>query len=232
MVDAASILMVATGFMLGLAHSLDPDHVVAVSTLLCNCTSLRKSVVSAIAWGAGHSITLLLVGLLVLALRIALPESVVSLFEFAAGIMLIILGILVLKPFVADKIHMHRHGNGANTQAPAPSQVDSASKSHAHAHVHKSAFTGVLQGMAGSAALMLVTLTTVNSTALGLVFILAFGVGVILGMISIACLISSLLTYTASHLEKVHETIRAITGLVSIGFGAFIIIQVVLQTHF
>jgi sulfite exporter TauE/SafE len=135
-----------------------------------------------------------------LALRIAIPEGVVSLFEFAAGIMLIILGILVLKSFGADKIHMHPHGNGANTQAPAPSQVDSVDKSHAH--VYKSAFTGVIQGMAGSAALMLVTLTTVNSMALGLVFILAFGVGVILGMISIACLISSLLTYAASHLEK------------------------------
>ena len=76
---------------------------------------------------------------------------------------------------------------------------------------------------------MLVTLATVPSAELGFVFILIFGVGVILGMVSIACLISSLLTLTASRLKKVHEKIEVVTGLISIGFGVFIIVQVVLQ---
>jgi ABC-type nickel/cobalt efflux system permease component RcnA len=229
MVDAASILIVATGFVLGLGHSLDPDHVVAVSTLLCNSTSLRKSVVSATAWGAGHSAVLLVVGLLVLGLRVVIPESVVQLFEFAAGIMLIALGILVVKPLVIHKFHTHQHEKTANTQTPASS--DSTRKIHDHSHVHKSALTGVLQGLAGSAAIMLVTLTTVNSFELGLVFIVVFGAGVILGMVSTACLISSLLNYTAVHLEKVHEKIMAVTGTISIGFGIFIIIQVILHYH-
>jgi sulfite exporter TauE/SafE len=78
---------------------------------------------------------------------------------------------------------------------------------------------------------MLVTLTTANSFELGLIFILVFGAGVILGMVSIACLISSLLNYTAVHLEKVHEKIMAVTGTISIGFGIFIIIQVLLHYH-
>jgi ABC-type nickel/cobalt efflux system permease component RcnA len=229
MVDAASIIIVATGFLLGLAHALDPDHIVAVSTLLCNSPSLRKSIVSATAWGAGHSVTLILVGLLVLALRIAIPESVVNLFEFAAGTMLIVLGIFVLKPFIADQIHMHQHGNITLPHSHTHSHVHSPNKNHDHTHVHKSVLTGVLQGMAGSAAIMLVTLTTVNSAALGLIFILVFGGGVILGMICISCLISSILTYTASHLEKVHEKIKAITGFVSICFGVFIIVEVAPQ---
>jgi nickel/cobalt exporter len=85
MAEVPSILILLTGFALGLGHSLDPDHVVAVSTLLCNSKSLRKSIASATVWGAGHSVVLFLVGLLVLILRVVIPESVVALFEFAGG---------------------------------------------------------------------------------------------------------------------------------------------------
>jgi cytochrome c biogenesis protein CcdA len=227
MVDVASFLIVVTAFVLGLGHSLDPDHVVAVSTLICKNTSLRKSVASATAWGAGHSAILLVVGLLVLGLRVAIPESVVQLFELTAGIMLIALGILVLRPLLTHKLRHRELQEEANSQTPT--SLDAPS--HGHLHVHKSALTGVLQGLAGSAAIMLVTLTTVNSLELGLVFILVFGAGVILGMVSIACLISSLLNYTASRIEKVHEKIGAITGTISIGFGVFIITQILIQFH-
>ena len=224
--EIASILIVGVGFALGLGHSLDPDHVVAVSTLLCNSTSLRKSVVSAAAWGAGHSVTLFIVGLLVLALRIAIPENVVRLFELAAGGMLILLGMLVVKPIVASKLH------GRGKEAYAQTETQPINPVESHTHLPKSVFTGVLQGLAGSAALMLVTLTTVESAAIGLVFILMFGVGVVLGMASIACVIGSLFAFTSLRLKKVHETIRAITGLASIGFGVFIIAQAALQYHF
>lgn len=226
--EIASILLLGVGFALGLGHSLDPDHIVAVSTLLCNSKNLRNSVVSATAWGAGHSVTLFLVGLLVLTLRLAIPENVMRLFEFVAGGMLITLGILVMKPFIDNKVHKRLRKKVAETQMP----IERSDIIEGQAHLPKSVFTGVLQGLAGSAALMLVTLTTVESAAIGLVFIFMFGAGVILGMISIACLISSLLTYTALRLKKVHETIKAITGLASIGFGAFILVQAVLQYRF
>jgi cytochrome c biogenesis protein CcdA len=227
MAEVTSILILLTGFALGLGHSLDPDRVVAVSALLCNNTSLRKSIVSATAWGAGHSVILFLVGLLVLILRVAIPESFVTLFEFAGGVLLVILGILVVKPLIAERIHTHQHGNRENTHTHMHVHLTDSSKGHTH--LHRSAITGVLQGLEGSAALMLVTLTTVSSAELGLVFILVFGAGVILGMVGIACLISSLLAYTISHLEKVHKAIKAATGSVSIVFGVFIIAQVALQ---
>ena len=89
---------------------------------------------------------------------------------------------------------------------------------HGHAHLHKSALTGALQGLGGSAALMLVTLSTVNSVEIGVVFIFLFGVGVILGMVGIACLVGSVMAYTASNLEKVHKIIKALTGSASIVF--------------
>jgi cytochrome c biogenesis protein CcdA len=224
--DLTSILILLTGFGLGLGHSLDPDHVVAVSTLLCNTSSLRKSIVSATAWGAGHSVILFLVGVLVLTLRVVIPESVVAVFEFAGGVVLVILGVLVVKPLIADRMHTHRHSNQDDAITYLNKQLTDSSKGHTH--LHKSAVTGVLQGLGGSAALMLVTLTAVSSVELGLVFILVFGAGVILGMVCIACLVSSLLAYTASHLEKVHRTIKAVTGSASIVFGILIIVYTVI----
>lgn len=221
-VEFASALMWAIGFVLGLEHSLDADHVVAVSTILSNCRNLRRSLILALSWGLGHTITLFFAGLFVLALRIMIPESVGRLFEFAVGIMLILLGISVVKALIADKIHLHRHAHGEYTHA----HFHSHSATESHNHAHKSLFAGVLQGMAGSAALMLLTLSTVNSVTLGLIYILIFGIGVILGMLIIGGLIGSLLIFAAVHLNKIHEMIRAITGLASICLGTFIIIEI------
>jgi cytochrome c biogenesis protein CcdA len=192
-------------------------------------------VVSATAWGAGHSAMLLLVGVLFLVLRVELPTDLVNVFELAAGSMLLILGILVVKPIIAKNyramkgsiesvgIHNHSESNG---------EIHTYSHTHSSGHIHKSVLTGVLQGLAGSAAIMLVTLTTVSSIEKGLIFILVFGGGVILGMVCISCLIGSLLKFTASHLERIHEKIRIITGVVSIAFGIYVVVQVALTYHF
>jgi len=249
MVDLASVIIVATAFVLGLAHSLDPDHIVAVSALICNTHSLRKSISSAMAWGGGHSVVLIVAGLLLLGLRVAIPDSVLQLFELGGGIMLVIIGVLVIRPFLTHFIRPQKHRGGTNDETLASTEHHSHSHSHGHhhdhehshnhnhthghdhSHIHKSALTGILQGLGGSAAIMLVTLTTVNSPELGLIFLIVFGVGVILGMVSIACLISSLLNYTSSRLEGIHEKIAAITGTISIGFGIYLITQVLLNYH-
>jgi cytochrome c biogenesis protein CcdA len=225
--DLSPILILLTGFALGLGHSFDPDHVVAVSTLLCNNTNLRKSIASATAWGTGHSIILFLVGLLILLLRVAIPDGVFTLFEFAGGIMLVILGLFVVKPLIADRIHTHQQGNQNYIHTHPDAHLTDSGKGHSL--LQKSAFAGVLQGLGGSAAVMLVTLTVVSSVELGLVFIFVFGVGVILGMVSIACLVNSLLAYTASRLEKVHRIIKAVTGSASIIFGVVIIAQIIVH---
>lgn len=221
--ELTPILILTTGFVLGLGHSLDPDHVVAVSALLCNNTSLRRSIVSATAWGAGHSITLFLVGLIVLALRVSIPQSIIAVFEFAAGVLLVILGFLVVKPIVSTRIQGQK--DNAQNQTNKHLHSDEGDSTRL-THLHQSAITGGLQGLGGSAALMLVTLTTVSSVELGLVFILLFGVGMIIGMMGVACLVSSVLTYTASRLKSVHDSIKAITGIASIVFGIFIIVQI------
>jgi cytochrome c biogenesis protein CcdA len=227
--DLSIIFILLTGLGLGFAHSLDPDHVVAVSTLLCNNKSIRKSVTSATVWGVGHSTVLFIIGLLVLTLSVVIPQSVLRLFDSAAGVLLIILGALVIRPLIAERIrpnqinHEHTHSH-QQTHPHSHPHDHTKDNHHGHAHLHKSALTGALQGLGGSAALMLVTLSTVNSVGVGLVFICLFGLGVILGMIGIACLVGSVMAYTASNLEKVHKIIKALTGSVSIVFGILIIV--------
>ncbi len=85
-----------------------------------------------------------------------------------------------------------------------------------------------MQGLSGSAALMLVTLSTVDSAMMGMVFIALFGLGVILGMLSYGALIGGFLTYTTLHANRIHSAIRVITCCVSIGFGVYLIVSGVL----
>ena len=224
--DLSVILILLTGLALGLVHSLDPDHIVAVSTLLCNTRSLRKSITSATFWGIGHSTVLFVSGFLILILRVAIPENVVNIFEGAAGAMLILLGCYVIGPLILDRAKAS-HPLSQTEETHFPNHNISRSEKD-HTHIHKSTLTGLLQGLGGSAALMLVTLTTVSSVELGLVFILIFGIGVILGMVGISCLVGSIMTYTASHLEKVNKIIKAVTGSVSIIFGATIVLYILL----
>ena len=224
--DLSVILILLTGLALGLGHSLDPDHIVAVSTLLCNSRSIRKSITSATVWGVGHSSVLFVAGFCVLILRVAIPENIVNLFEFAAGAMLIVLGILVIRPLILDRVKTIQPGFQTEKLFSHDHSLTDLKKEHTH--IHKSALAGILQGLGGSAALMLVVLTTVNSVVTGLAFILVFGVGVILGMIGISCIVGSIIAYTASNLEKVHKIIKAVTGSVSIIVGTIIILYTVI----
>jgi sulfite exporter TauE/SafE len=224
--DISIILIILTGFGLGLGHSLDPDHIMAVSTLLSNNKSVRKSIISATVWGVGHSTALFLVGLCVLIFKIVIPDVAINLFEFLAGAMLVILGIFVVTPLIKGISSNVRNFQG-NTILALDETSDGDSKKE-HKHLHKSAVAGVLQGLGGSAALMLVTLTTVSSVTIGLIFILIFGFGVILGMIGVSCVVGTVIAYAASNLERVHKIIKAITGTGSIIFGMFIILDLII----
>jgi high-affinity nickel permease len=219
-VDLSIIFILLTGFGLGLAHSFDPDHVVAISALLCSHKSLRKSITSAAVWGIGHSAVLLVIGLFLLIFSVIIPQDVLNFFDCSTGVLLIILGSLVIRPLIAERISHHKTSHQKNIQPHS----SSGSHTHGYAHLQKSALTGVLQGLGGSAALMLVTVSAVNSVEVGVVFIFLFGVGVILGMVGIAYFIGSVLAYTASNLEKIHKAIKALTGTASVVFGIVIIV--------
>ncbi len=229
--DLSTVAVLLTGLGLGFLHSLDPDHVVAVTALVCNNKSLRKSIASATVWGMGHSTVLLVAGFAVLILRIAIPESVVAIFELAAAALLLIIGIYVLRPLVIEIIHKLRKTRIAHTHSHTHAHLhvhslEAVAEHESHKHLHKSAITGVVQGLGGTAALVLVTLTTVSTLEMGLSFMFVFGIGVILGMVGIVCLLGSLIAYTAMRSERVRKMIIAVTGSLGIAFGMGIILNI------
>ena len=221
MVDATSPFILTVGLMLGLEHAFDVDHVVAVTNLLCNVKSFKKSLFLGTMWGLGHAATLFIAGVIVLALRVMIPEGFARLFTIIAGALLIVLGVLVLKDVIVKRTF-------SSSQSMQPGIVNPQLKVAEGSHAHKSLFSGVLQGLAGSAALMLVTLSTIGSPVLGIIFIGLFGLGVILGMLSCSALIGGFLALTSMRIGKVHEIIKAVTGCTGVGFGIYIILTTIL----
>ncbi len=226
---AAAILFL--GFVLGMRHALDADHVVAVSTLISKNKSLLKASLLGTFWGLGHTSTLLLVGLVVLILKLTIPPKVALSMEFAVGIVLVLLGVSVTKEFLMDKIHLHRHTHGREDEDRPHIHIHSHKEApdHSHHHLkaeHKTFLVGMVHGLAGSAALMLLVLTTVGSLFQGVLYILVFGLGSIMGMTAISTLISIPFTVSAEKFEVFNYRLRLTAGFLSIALGTAIILQI------
>jgi len=152
------------GFFLGVKHALEADHVAAVASLASRSASLRDHVTLAGLWGAGHALTLVAVGSVVVVLGASLPPSLAAGFEGAVGVMLIVLGADVLRRLRAGHVHLHihRHGDGPrhlHAHGHTPDEVHDPTH-HEHGHVRgvpwRAMLVGTMHGLAGSAALVLV----------------------------------------------------------------------------
>jgi ABC-type nickel/cobalt efflux system permease component RcnA len=205
------------GLLLGMKHALDADHVVAVSTIVTENRRLWRSALIGAFWGLGHTLTLLLVGIAILGLALTIPERVALSFEFAVGVMLVLLGLLVIRRMVRERWHLHAHEHQGQTHLHWHSHRDTAGHEHGHLP-YKSLLVGMVHGLAGSAALMLLVLATIKSVWEGILYILVFGAGSIGGMMLITTVIGLPFIW-AARLERVHRVITAAAGLVSIGLG-------------
>src|SRR3989338_10138267 len=106
-----SAVILALGFILGIKHAFDPDHIVAVSTIIKDNRQPMKTALIGIFWGIGHTFSLLLIGLIVLFLKINIPQQISLLLEMTVGIMLVILGLkTVFAKENFDHAHLHLHG--------------------------------------------------------------------------------------------------------------------------
>ncbi|MBQ04735.1 urease accessory protein UreH, partial [Candidatus Bathyarchaeota archaeon] len=144
-----------------------------------------KSSLVGIVWGIGHTATLFLVGIIVLFLSISIPQELILSFEFLVGVVILLLGVLVLRSAVTVKIHLHHHSHGDQTHI----HLHSHKEGDSHHHIHRSFILGMVHGIAGSGALMLLVLSTVESITAGITYILLFGVGSILGMLILSAVI-------------------------------------------
>ena len=223
------------GILLGSKHSLDPDHVVAVSTIVSEYKNPLRSFWVGISWGLGHTTTLLIIGIVIIALRLTIPERMALLFEFAVGVMLVGLGIQVIYSFRKKKVHQHAHGH----EEEAHHHFHSHSKSPEHVPEHhnthgigkpflrrKSYVIGLVHGLAGSAALAFLVLASIESPIAGLVYILLFGLGSVLSMGIMTVIIGLPFVMSAGRLPNLNRTIQFAVGSLSILFGGFLMYQI------
>ena len=203
---------------------MEADHVAAVSTIVAvGKNKLIRAPLLGLMWGLGHTATLFVAGLIVLLLAVSIPEKVSVTLEFGVGVMLVFLGAMTLTGSKIGKFmrglfarnshdHVHVHEDTGIVHSHDHDHNNN------HKHSHKSLIVGIVHGMAGSGALMLVILSTINSVPLGLAYITLFGAGSVVSMAAMSTLIALPLA-KARHL-KLKIVLRYVTASITLVIGA------------
>jgi ABC-type nickel/cobalt efflux system permease component RcnA len=251
----ASLPIIVLGFLLGMRHATDPDHVIAVATIVSRQRTPWGAALIGILWGIGHSITIMLVGGAIILLGVVIPPRVGLAMEFTVALMLILLGALTLTGIMqraramvtpapgsavgmhahphrhADYVHTHPHGHGPGSHghpedATPVSRLDRVFRGLGVYQAIRPLVVGLVHGLAGSAAVALLVLTTIRDPLWGLAYLLLFGVGTIAGMMLITAAIGVPFAYTAKRSVGIHRYLGLASGLLSLGFGVFLAYQV------
>ena len=225
----SSILLI--GFLLGMRHALESDHVAAVASLASRRTSLRHAVLQGAVWGLGHTLTLFVACSAVLFLDRAVPERVAESLEAVVGLMLVALGVDVLRRLWRDRIHfhLHHHGDGTVHLHAHSHRGETRHDPLRHRHAHPEGFplralcVGMVHGLAGSAALLLLTMESAVAPAAGLVYVALFGLGSVAGMALLSAVIAVPLQWSARSFEWLHNGLQGAVGVVIIALGALLV---------
>ena len=219
-----SVLLI--GFVLGLQHAIEADHLAAVSTIVSEKKSLWTASMVGGMWGLGHTVSLFAVGALVIFLKLQISESLEVKLEAIVGAMLIVLGLDALRKLItAEKIHAHAHEHGEREHVHIHLHRDETAEESHHRFSPRSVAIGMVHGLAGSAALMLLVVPTIPSPALAMVYIVVFGIGSIGGMMLMSFLIGLPLHFTASRFAIANKGIRLAAGVFSLTLGAYIVYE-------
>jgi hypothetical protein len=228
------------GLALGLRHALEADHLAAISTMATERRSVIASTLAGAFWGLGHTVALLAVGVAVILLRVEIGPRTAAAAELCAAIMLIGLGIDTLwKVTRGGHLHVHTHRHGARTHVhphvhagAAHETADHGSWHHGFRYQRRPFFVGIVHGLAGSAALMLVILAGLPTPSLAFTFITAFGVGSVGAMACMGALLGAPAILTASRFRGVHVLVRSVAGVASVVLGALMTYDVMLAAGF
>jgi high-affinity nickel permease len=214
------------GFLLGMQHALEADHIAAVSSIAARRSHVADIVKHGLTWGLGHTLTLFVFAGAAVLLGHAIPETIARPMETAVGLMLIGLGVHVLWRLWRDRVHFHRHGHGDGTvhfhaHSHAGETTPHARTAHTHQHGFRwrTLLVGLMHGMAGSAALLVLAVTQASSPAAGLGYIALFGVGSMIGMGALSTVIAVPLAVSARWLTWANRGLQGAVGLATIGIG-------------
>lgn len=222
------------GFLLGLQHALEADHIAAVTSIAADKAGFRTILRHGSLWGLGHALMLGAVGGAIYALQLTLSERLATMLEFGVGLMLVVLGGRLLYVLAKARIHfhLHRHRDGQahfHAHSHAGDVTNHAASAHAHAHPRhgwgRSLAVGMMHGLAGSAALVALAAAAAPSVPLGLAFMLLFGLGSIAGMALFSAVIAVPLSYTAKTLTWASRGLQALAGVIAVGIGVTILVE-------
>jgi high-affinity nickel-transport protein len=235
------LTVIAIGFFLGMRHATDPDHVIAVTTIVTRERSARKSALIGAAWGVGHTLTILAVGGAIVIFRIVLPARLGLGMELAVGIMLIVLGVrnleglftwsaapvliaqpataTISQPRIQDHHSHHNHRHAKNLESSAADHWLSRFGAY---RLMRPLIVGVVHGLAGSAAIALLVLSTIPTPGWAVAYLVVFGFGTILGMMLITGAIAGTVSYGQKTFARIGHHVTWAAGVISVAFGLFI----------
>ncbi|MFN8573880.1 MAG: hypothetical protein U0132_17615 [Gemmatimonadaceae bacterium] len=249
----------ALGFFLGMRHATDPDHVVAITTIVARHRSVRGAALVGAVWGVGHTLTLVVVGGGIVLLGWVIPPRVGLSMELAVGLMLIVLGVVNLTGALGSAREVTASVGSDHDTAPAHVHTHAHAHGdyvHTHAHAHqpdrhphdprrtpvawldrhlsglapyqlvRPLIVGVVHGLAGSAAVALLVLTTINDPRWAVLYLLIFGFGTIAGMMLITTLMGVPFASAGARVVRVQRGLRLTTGVVSLVFGLVLAYQI------
>jgi cytochrome c biogenesis protein CcdA len=220
------------GFLLGMQHALEADHIAAVSSIAARRSDVADIVKHGLTWGLGHTVTLFVVAGAAMLLGHAIPQNWSRPLETAVGVMLVGLGAHVLWRLARDRVHFHshRHGDGTvhlHAHSHAGETVPHARAAHQHGHGFRwrTLLVGLMHGMAGSAALLVLTVSQAKSPAIGLLYVALFGIGSMIGMGALSSLIAVPLAVSARWLTSANRGLQGAVGVVTIAIGVMTIVE-------
>lgn len=241
---AAGVLaLLGLGLVFGLKHATEVDHVVAVSTIVSEHRSVFRSALVGGLWGAGHTAALVVVGVLVLVFRTAIPAPVARWLEFGVALMIIGLGVLAMTRALQRRsdVHLHKHSHDGQSHVHVHFHETTTRHGHGHSSTHthavsavgiKPVLVGMMHGLVGSGALTLLVLTQIESAWLGLFYLAVFGVGSIAGMLLMSGLIGLPFALSSRHLSGLHHRLQTAAAGLSIAFGLWYAYQTGLASGF
>ena len=239
-----ALAVLALGFLLGLKHATDADHVVAVSTVVTEQRNVWRGLWIGASWGVGHSTPLLVLGLIILAFQdivLSRYEAVAPFLEFGVGIMLVYLGASVVWNIRKSRIHVHQHSHNNDSRhlhvhGSHESEIERGEDIERNGNFFalgkpvfrlKSFFIGVIHGLAGSAAVMLVLLLSIDSFMVGVGYLLLFSVGTVISMGAVTVILAVPFVVTGGN-EALSKVVSGVAGVASIAFGVALMSEIAL----
>ena len=236
------VTIVLLGFFLGMRHATDPDHVIAVTTIVARQRRVGAAALIGVLWGIGHTLTIIAVGGAVIVFGVVIPPRLGLTMELSVALMLILLGLLnvagitrwITGTVTPVHVHPHRHGDDLHAHGAHGYAADDAPLTRLDRRLGdlglyqalRPLAVGVVHGLAGSAAVALLVLAAIPDPLWGIAYLIVFGVGTIAGMMLVTAASALPFAYTVNRFAAVNRHLVLASGVASIAFGLFLVYRI------